>query len=370
MITRFSTLYVGHIELERCGLDGVPADDRRYPNARLIESFESAAAVAQAADRLGYETFWMAEHHFQHEGWECIPNIPMLAVDLAHRTKRIKFGCAFNVVPTWHPLRLAEDHNLSAELFATRNESETRIAPVPYGTLWVNKTRPDGSLNPYYPGNTASSIQPGFTLDPNFTQTNMTPRPGVVLKPGFIVVKWRALDGGQRTNTSINDQHRALRPFHESGAGEAADAAQEQQREEPHGEGVDGVAEQQNQALHHGDLDHHEAVAQAHEVEQRGHDQAGALLDELSKRTITDALSAEASVAVAEAKILTTEIALEASEKLFDLAGSSATRAKHNLDRHWRNARVHTLHDPVRWKYHAVGNFYLNDKLPPRHGAL
>ena len=87
MITRFSTLYVGHIELEGCGLDGVPADDRRYPNARLIEAFDSAAAVAQAADALGYETFWLAEHHFQHEGWECIPNIPMLAVDLAHRTR-------------------------------------------------------------------------------------------------------------------------------------------------------------------------------------------------------------------------------------------------------------------------------------------
>jgi alkanesulfonate monooxygenase SsuD/methylene tetrahydromethanopterin reductase-like flavin-dependent oxidoreductase (luciferase family) len=110
MITRFSTLYVGHIELESCGLDGVPADDRRYPNARLVEAFESAATVAQAADALGYETMWLAEHHFQHEGWECIPNIPMLAVDLAHRTRRIKIGCAFNVVPTWHPLRLAEDY--------------------------------------------------------------------------------------------------------------------------------------------------------------------------------------------------------------------------------------------------------------------
>ncbi len=40
------------------------------------------------------------------------------------------------------------------------------------------------------------------------------------------------------------------------------------------------------------------------------------------------------------------------------------------LDRFWRNARTHTLHDPVRWKYHAVGNYYLNDRLPPRHGAL
>jgi alkanesulfonate monooxygenase SsuD/methylene tetrahydromethanopterin reductase-like flavin-dependent oxidoreductase (luciferase family) len=110
MITRFSTLYVGHIELEGCGLGGPPADDRRYPNERLIEVFDTAAALARATDRLGYETLWLAEHHFQHEGYECIPSIPMLAVDLAHRTERVKIGCAFNVVPAWHPLRLAEDY--------------------------------------------------------------------------------------------------------------------------------------------------------------------------------------------------------------------------------------------------------------------
>ena len=110
MITRFSTLYVGHIELEQCGLAGVPADDRRYSNARLTETFDTAAALAQATDELGYETLWLAEHHFQHEGYECIPNIPLLAVDLAHRTRRVKIGCAFNIVPTWHPLRLAEDY--------------------------------------------------------------------------------------------------------------------------------------------------------------------------------------------------------------------------------------------------------------------
>jgi alkanesulfonate monooxygenase SsuD/methylene tetrahydromethanopterin reductase-like flavin-dependent oxidoreductase (luciferase family) len=110
VIRRFSTLYVGHVELERCGLDGAPADDRRYPNERLIETFETAAALAGVTDRLGYETLWLAEHHFQHEGYECIPNIPLLAVDLAHRTRRVKIGCAFNIVPTWHPLRLAEDY--------------------------------------------------------------------------------------------------------------------------------------------------------------------------------------------------------------------------------------------------------------------
>jgi alkanesulfonate monooxygenase SsuD/methylene tetrahydromethanopterin reductase-like flavin-dependent oxidoreductase (luciferase family) len=109
MIKRFSTLYVGHIELEACGHAGTAADARRYPNDRLAETFETTRQLAVQADRLGYATLWLAEHHFQHEGYECIPNIPLLAVDLAHRTKRVNIGCAFNVVPTWHPLRLAED---------------------------------------------------------------------------------------------------------------------------------------------------------------------------------------------------------------------------------------------------------------------
>ena len=76
---------------------------------------------------------------------------------------------------------------------------------------------------------------------------------------------------------------------------------------------------------------------------------------------------ARASLAVAKAKVLTTEIAIEASNKLFELGGTRSTLKKHNFDRHWRNARVHTLHDPVRWKYHVVGNWLLNGVKPPRH---
>ncbi len=96
-------------------------------------------------------------------------------------------------------------------------------------------------------------------------------------------------------------------------------------------------------------------------------DEAAARLDQLGQSEITDAISAEASIAVAEAKVLTTEIALQASEKLFELTGSAATRAAHGLDRHWRNARVHTLHDPVRWKLHAIGHYQLNGVYPARH---
>jgi alkylation response protein AidB-like acyl-CoA dehydrogenase len=72
---------------------------------------------------------------------------------------------------------------------------------------------------------------------------------------------------------------------------------------------------------------------------------------------------AAAIVATAEAKIVTTQFALDASNKLFELAGTQSTLARHNLDRHWRNARTHTLHDSVRWKYHAVGQYALNDRL-------
>ncbi len=84
----------------------------------------------------------------------------------------------------------------------------------------------------------------------------------------------------------------------------------------------------------------------------------------------TEANAIDATLAVATAKVLTSEIALEASTTLFELAGTSSTRAGLNLDRHWRNARTHTLHDPVRWKYHVVGNYHLNGVKPPRSGAL
>lgn len=76
---------------------------------------------------------------------------------------------------------------------------------------------------------------------------------------------------------------------------------------------------------------------------------------------------AEATVKTAESKVLTTEIAILATNKLFELAGTRATLEVHNLDRHWRNARTHTLHDPVRWKYFHIGNYYLNGINPPRH---
>ena len=120
MITRFGSLFAGHVDLEDHGLSATAVNDRWYPNEHLLTVFDKATRIAQLMDRSGYDVFWMAEHHFQREGYEVIPNILMLAVHLAHLTQRIKFGCGFNIVPMWHPLRLAEDYAVADYLTGGR----------------------------------------------------------------------------------------------------------------------------------------------------------------------------------------------------------------------------------------------------------
>jgi len=110
MITKFDSLFAGHADLDNVGYAGTPINERRYDNRHLATALSKAENMAKLMDGLGYNCFWMAEHHFQREGTECIPNNLMMAVHLAHRTKAIKIGCGFNIAPMWHPLRLAEDY--------------------------------------------------------------------------------------------------------------------------------------------------------------------------------------------------------------------------------------------------------------------
>ena len=120
MIRHFSTLYAGHVDLGDLGQDATPANERRYSNAHLASVFEKTEALARAADELGYYALWLAEHHFQHEGYECLPNLLMQSVHLAHVTRRLRFGCGFNITPMWHPLRLAEDFAMADVLTGGR----------------------------------------------------------------------------------------------------------------------------------------------------------------------------------------------------------------------------------------------------------
>jgi alkanesulfonate monooxygenase SsuD/methylene tetrahydromethanopterin reductase-like flavin-dependent oxidoreductase (luciferase family) len=113
MITKFDSLYAGHVDLDNVGYAGTPINDRRYDNAHLSTALEKAQSMAQLMDGLGYNAFWMAEHHFQREGTECIPNVLLMALHLTHVTKNLKIGCGFNITPMWHPLRLAEDYAMA-----------------------------------------------------------------------------------------------------------------------------------------------------------------------------------------------------------------------------------------------------------------
>jgi alkanesulfonate monooxygenase SsuD/methylene tetrahydromethanopterin reductase-like flavin-dependent oxidoreductase (luciferase family) len=120
MIKRFSVLYVGQLDFENVGADGTPADERRYTNQQLIQPYYNSVELAKHMDELGYYCLWTAEHHFQHEGYEVFPNLTLLGVHLAGVTKRLKFGAGFNIVPMWHPLRLAEDFAMADVLTGGR----------------------------------------------------------------------------------------------------------------------------------------------------------------------------------------------------------------------------------------------------------
>ncbi|MDH0826143.1 SfnB family sulfur acquisition oxidoreductase [Acinetobacter johnsonii] len=100
-------------------------------------------------------------------------------------------------------------------------------------------------------------------------------------------------------------------------------------------------------------------------------DKAAEYLVELDQLSVVSAeQAAKASILVAEAKVYANDAALQISEKLLELGGSRSSLSQHNLDQHWRNARVHTLHDPIRWKLHALGNYYLNNTFPARHAWI
>ena len=85
---------------------------------------------------------------------------------------------------------------------------------------------------------------------------------------------------------------------------------------------------------------------------------------------LTEESAAEASLAVAAARASSTFVSVDVASKLFQVAGTRAALAGLNLDRHWRNARTHTLHDPAAWKVHHLGRWAADRTLPPRHGQI
>jgi alkanesulfonate monooxygenase SsuD/methylene tetrahydromethanopterin reductase-like flavin-dependent oxidoreductase (luciferase family) len=114
---RIGAFFFGGVEMDDAGAGPPNPMDRRYTNEACWSSTLEYVNSAVEADRLGYDSFWTTEHHFQHEGYEVIPNGILISTWIAALTERIRLGTMFNVVPQWNPLRLAEDfstlHNLS-----------------------------------------------------------------------------------------------------------------------------------------------------------------------------------------------------------------------------------------------------------------
>jgi alkylation response protein AidB-like acyl-CoA dehydrogenase len=80
--------------------------------------------------------------------------------------------------------------------------------------------------------------------------------------------------------------------------------------------------------------------------------------------TLSADARAEVALAISEAKIVAQRAALDTGEALFDACGARATAASLALDRFWRNARTHTLHDPLDYRLRDVGRFALTGVLP------
>ncbi|MGH3353151.1 MAG: SfnB family sulfur acquisition oxidoreductase [Nocardioides sp.] len=103
---------------------------------------------------------------------------------------------------------------------------------------------------------------------------------------------------------------------------------------------------------------------------------AEALLAEAARRvdeadaSLSAESAAEASLAVAAARAATAKVAVDVTSRLLEVSGTRAALAATNLDRHWRNARTHTLHDPAAWKVQHLGRWAVDGTPPPRHGQI
>jgi alkanesulfonate monooxygenase SsuD/methylene tetrahydromethanopterin reductase-like flavin-dependent oxidoreductase (luciferase family) len=145
---RVGVFLFGAVEMgDTLGAGGTEPTSRRYGQPEVLRAMRRLLDTGALADELGYDAFWLTEHHFQHEGYEVVPNGLMFGAFLAERTSRIRIGTMFNVVGQWHPLRLAEDfallHNLSggrAVLGLGRGTVPREIEPLSLGRVSIGST--------------------------------------------------------------------------------------------------------------------------------------------------------------------------------------------------------------------------------------
>ncbi|MCC6438101.1 MAG: LLM class flavin-dependent oxidoreductase [Acidimicrobiales bacterium] len=117
---RFDCNFYGGVPMPDAGKAGPAPTDRRYGNDAVVAGFDNLVHWARTMDRLDYDTMWLTEHHFQYEGYEVVPNLIQFGLWLVSQTSKLRLGQMFNVVPQWHPLRLAEDYAMAQILSGDR----------------------------------------------------------------------------------------------------------------------------------------------------------------------------------------------------------------------------------------------------------
>jgi alkanesulfonate monooxygenase SsuD/methylene tetrahydromethanopterin reductase-like flavin-dependent oxidoreductase (luciferase family) len=117
---KFGVFFFGTVDMPDAGIDGPPAHLRRYAQTDYQRVYRDLTAYAQRAEALGFDSMWTAEHHFQHHGFEVVPNVVLLNAVLAQRTSSLKFGSLVHVLTSWHPVRFAEDYALADVLSGGR----------------------------------------------------------------------------------------------------------------------------------------------------------------------------------------------------------------------------------------------------------
>jgi SfnB family sulfur acquisition oxidoreductase len=191
---------------------------------------------------------------------------------------------------------------------------------------------------------------------------------GVRVDPALVVPYWVAFAGPQLLGARAQLVHAAIEVGIAEGA--LADAAEfVRTRSRPFFEaarlaGVTKAADDPHVLLRFGQL-----TTRVRAATQLLRWAAGELED-LGLRPVDADAAARGSIAVAQAKAFACEVAVDVGTELFALTGTSGTDRRHGLDRHWRNARTHSVHDPVDWKYHHVGAWALTATAPPNHGQI
>ena len=200
------------------------------------------------------------------------------------------------------------------------------------------------------------------------TVSGTTDLDNVIVDPGLVLPYWTAFAGPQALGSRAQLVHAAIEVGIAGGALRDARAFL-RDKARPFFEAVRGGWAQKASDDPHSLLRYGRLATQVRAAEATLQ-WAARELDEIGLNPCDAEAAARGSLAAAQAKAFGSEVAVTVASELFALSGASAADAKYDLDRHWRNARTHSIHDPADWKYHHVAQYEVNGVLPPNHAQL